>query len=202
MTMLTRRQFGKSTGLGLLALSTTAETFLTGCLFSQSTISEIEAYVNLGLTALQSVMNVLAANNIQVADGSNIEGSEVLIKAGFADLNVAISDYNAAPASGKASAEAQVATVLQIISNRIGQFWNSLNLPDGNAATVVAGLLGVITTTLAGFMTQLPAPAVTIRKVGLSARITGAPVKRNKKQFVHDFNIILESNKYAQFDLK
>jgi hypothetical protein len=199
MIAIDRREFVRRSGLFVLLIS--GSNFLTGCLFSGSIESQIAAYVNLGLNALASIIKILAANGIVIAAGTTIEKYSNDIKAAFVDVGQGIMDWQNAATADKATALLKVSEVVQILQNRIGVWWSSLNLPDGKLSTIIAALLSVVTTTLTYFQSQLPPPPATAGRMALPAKLAGPAVKRSSGQFKHDYNAIAESNGYKQFDI-
>ena len=165
---LVRRLF---LGAGAFAVaSVNAACWLTGGVFAQ-----ILSYINVGLQAFQAVVDLVAPT---AAPG--IDAIVALVKAAFVDLQTAVDAYEAAPAADKATLLGKVSTALSILEAQIQQFWNDLHLPDGNLATLVSGLLGIILSVLAGFATQLPAPAPTPQVAKAKALPNVIPVTPNK----------------------
>ena len=177
---ITRRSFAgrMMAGAGMLAVSS----MTTACWFTGTVFTQIMSYVGVGLTAFQAVVDLLDPA-LAVAVNSIVAP----IKAGFADLQLAVQAYNNAPAASKSTLLGKISTILSDLQSQIQNFWSNLNLPDGSLATLIQGLLGIILSTLAGFATQLPAPVAAPRALPAKA-ISVAPVKRNKKQFEKDFN--------------
>lgn len=174
-----------------VVLGTTAT--LTGCTSFQSILN----YVQVGLQAFEAILSILAGAGVLVTP---IQAVTALVKAGFADLETAVNDYNAAPAAGKTTLSGKISTAITVLQNEIANFWTSLNLPNGNLAQTISGLLGVIVSTLEGFLTQLPAPAAARAK--LPAQISGPAHARSTNQFKADFNKILAANNYSQYALR
>ena len=158
----------------------------TACWLSGSVFASIMTYVGIGLTAFQAVVSLLDPP-LALA----LAGTIALVKAGFADLQLAVQDYNNAPAADKTTLKNRIAVVLQDLQFEIQKFWSNLNLP-GPLGTLVEGLLNIILSTLAGFAGQLPAPITppaSVEKMkALAKTITVTPQVRNKSQFESDFN--------------
>ena len=68
------------------------------------------------------------------------------------------------------------------------------NLPDGNVAAIVSGVLGVVLSTLAAFAAQLPAPAANAaieNRKKLAKTIPVTAKKRSVKEMKADINTAL-----------
>jgi hypothetical protein len=183
-TISTRRVFFKQAALASAAIGSLASS--TACWLTGSVFTQILSYINVGLQAFQAVVNLLAPS-AAVA----VTAAITLVKAGFADLVTAVDAYEAAPAADKATLLQKVSTVLSILEASIQQFWNDLKLPSGSLATTISGLLGIILSVLAGFATQLPAPAptpATTKAKALPNLIPVTPQKMSVSQFKKAFN--------------
>jgi hypothetical protein len=197
-TTMTRRKFGQAWATFLLALSVGPSLLVTGCGTSFSTIL---SWVDTGLAAFQSVVDLLAGQSvINITIGSAIDLIIKAVKAAIADIGTAVSNYNAAPAAAKATLVGKISTALVAAQNEISQFWNDLTIPDAKVASTVAGLLGLIVSTLAGFMSLLPpAPAPAALRTFPKTLAGAAPQKRSLPQFKAAFNGILDTNGYSQY---
>jgi hypothetical protein len=186
--MITRRRFAKSAGV--LALMAVVPEF-TACSFA-SVYAEMLKYVPLGLSAVSAVLSILTGNGIAIAPAAT--AIIALIKTGFADLQTAITQYQDAPAGQKSGLLGAISEGLTVVEANIQQFWANLDIPDAKLASLVEGLLGIITTTLAGFQTQLPAPATPVASNALRMRaalgklLPSTPVKRSPAKFKAAFN--------------
>jgi hypothetical protein len=179
--MTTRRMFGKSV-LGASALLMAG--FNTACWFTGSLFKQIMSYVGVGLTAFQAVVDLL-----DPAVAVPVDLAIKLVKAGFADLQLVVQEYNNAPDADKQTLLQKISLVLAELQGNIQMFWSDLNLPSGNIATLISALLSIILSTLAGFASQLPAPAKGFKtQHPITRTLPYQPVKRSKKQFEHDFN--------------
>src|SRR5258708_1487047 len=98
-TSVTRRGFAGYIMRGFAAIAIAGSTIgLTGC----GVFNEILAYVGVGLQAFQAVVDLLAGFGVlPIGTGGALDGIIALIKAGFADLQTAVNQYEAAPASQK-----------------------------------------------------------------------------------------------------
>lgn len=194
---VTRRTFGRFMGtLGLLA-TLGWSVVLTGCTTSFSTIL---SWVQTGLDSFQSVVDLLVGQGvIMVAIGSAIDLIIKGVKAAISDIGSAVDAYNAAPAASKATLEGRITTAIIAAQDEISQFWNDLNIPDAKVASTVAGLLGLIVSTLAGFMTQLPPAPAGLQRRTFQKTLAAVPQKRSIGQFKAQFNDILTANGFAQY---
>lgn len=201
----TRRAFGKLS-FGALALGSTLGTMTleTACTFG-SVFSQILKYVGVGLQAFQAVVDLLtSAGVIPLGAGPAITAIIALVKAGFADLQVAVTNYNNNPGD-KTTLLGKISAALAAVEASIQTFWNDLKIPDAKLAALVQGLLGLIISTLAGFMSQLPSPPPTPAMTDaaqLPNRITVQAQKLTMKQFKSNFNALLAENGYAQYAIK
>jgi hypothetical protein len=195
MNNFTRRQILRATILFVtLGLSLSQMAVSCGAIFAK-----ILQYATVGLQAFQSVVDLLAGLGlINVAGGAAIDATIALVKVGFADLQIAVNDYNSAPAANKSTLEGRISTTIQVLQNDIGKFWTGLTLPDAKMASLVAGLLGIITSTLAGFATQLP-PAPAALKMAMPVALGSAAKMRSTSQFKKDFNAVLNSAGYSRY---
>jgi hypothetical protein len=197
MKAITRRNFGKLWGTCLLALSVGPSLLSTGCGTSFATIL---SWIDTGLAAFQAVVDLLVGQGIlMVTAGSAIDLVIKAVKAAIADIGTAVSNYNAAPAASKASLVGKISTALVVAQNLIAQFWNDLSIPDTKLASTVAGLLGLIVSTLAGFMSLLPPTPAPAALRTFPKTLTVTPQKRSVPQFKSAFNGILDANGFSQY---
>jgi len=188
-----RRAFLQWASLSGLALA--IPNFL-GCSWS-SIYAQIKAYVPVGVNAFIAVLGVLGANNIST---TALTGGVNAVKGAFAVITAAIDAYNSAPADQKTTLLSKISLAISDATQNLNQFWSNLSIPDAKLATLIEGLLGVITSTLGAFAAQLPAaPTPT---VALARAIRSVPKKRSVKQFKADFNKLLADAGQSQFALK
>jgi len=187
-----------TSGLLALAASGGAMIFQAGC----SVFDSIVAYVGVGLSAVVAVANLLAGSGVtSVGSGEAISAVVDLIKKAFADVQVAIAQYEGAPADQKATLKQKVATALQAVADEIQKFWSDLAIPDPKLGDLVHGLLGIVLSTLAGFAAQLPAPVSTPKAAVLKKRVVFSPKKRSVAKFRDDFNKLLEQGGYSSYKI-
>jgi hypothetical protein len=203
--MQTRRTFGKLL-LGSVGVLSTLGTMTleTACTFG-TVFASILKYVNVGLQAFQSIVDLLSgAGVLPVGEGTVIDTAILLVKTGFADLQTAVNNYNASTGD-KTTLLGKISTALSVLQASIQQFWNDLKIPDSKLSSLVQGLLGVILSVLAGFATQLPTPATTAiakRAAELPNRINVPAQKLSPKEFKAKFNQQLTENGYTQYIVK
>ena len=193
-----RRTFGKVLSVGGLSLSMGSFLGMTGC----NVYDNIAKYVAVGLQSFQSVIDLLTgAGVINTGTGSTIDTLIALVKAAFADISAAVAAYESAPADQKQTFAQKVALAITIAEAQIQQFWNDLNIPDPKLASLIQGLLGIILSTLSGFLTQLPAPppsSIAVRAKALPKQIPFTVKRRTVREFKSDFNNLLVQNGHAK----
>jgi len=205
---MNRRKFFRLSALGSLGVMAASTVFSTACFISGSVFNQILAYVGLGLRAFQSILDILSGAGVIPAGGAGaIDAVVNLVKSGFADLQIAVENYQNAPADQKNTLLQKVSTVLAVLEANLQQFWADLNIPDQALGTLIKGLLGIILATLGGFATQLPAPQSTpqIEKAKKLKNIIMVPAqKRTPKQFKNDFNAKLQQagGDYTKYQVK
>jgi hypothetical protein len=193
---MSRRDFGTFFAKCGLLLSLGWSMVLTGC----TSFAAILSWVDTGLSAFQSVVDLLVGQGVlMVTIGSAIDLLIKAIKAAIADVGTAVSNYNAAPAASKVTLEGKISTALVVAQNLIAQFWNDLSIPDTKLASTVAGLLGLIVSTLAGFMSLLPpAPAPAAVRT-FPKTLPVSTQKLSTAQFKAKFNGILAANGFSNY---
>lgn len=200
--MITRRIFGKM-GLGLGAATALASMLVTTAC---NTFDNILKYVNVGLQAFQSIVDLLTgAGVIPPGEGTLIDLAIALVKSGFADVQTAVNDYDSAPADQKSSLKLKIALALSILEANIQSFWSDLKIPDVKLASLVQGLIGIILSTLGAFSATLPTPPANVKAENAKAlahRITVSPKARTVHEFKSDFNKLLVTNGYTQYSIK
>src|SRR5690348_286258 len=184
-----------STGLALSSLMASS-VFMAGCnLFDQ-----ITAWVGVGINSFASIVALLEGNGIvSTAAGTAINLILSIVKSLFADVQAAIANYENADPAQKTTLAGKVSVALQAISNELQKFWSDLTIPDAKLASLVQGLIGIIISTIGGFMLKLPAPppAKTFARM-----VSVTPKSRNVHQFVNDFNGLLAQHGESQYAIK
>lgn len=193
MQSITRREFGKSITAAVASFTVMGTMFLEGC----TSFAGILSWVDTGLAAFQSVVDLLAGQGvITVVIGSAIDLIIKAVKAALADIATAVNNYNAAPAATQPSLVGKISAALTAAQGMVQQFWSDLTIPDAKLSSTVAGLLGLIASTLAGFQSLLPpAPAPAASAKTLAA----VPTKRSIGQFKSEFKAILTANGYSNY---
>jgi hypothetical protein len=201
----TRRAFGTLSLGALSVISVLGSTAVESACTFGTVFSAILKYVGVGLQAFQAVLDLLiSAGVLPVGSGPAINAIVALVKAGFADLQVAVTNYNNNPGD-KTTMLGKISAALAALEANIQTFWNDLKIPDAKLAALVQGLLGLIISTLAGFLTQLPTPPPTPAMADaarLPNRLVVQAQKLSMKQFKANFNALLAQNGYAQFAIK
>ena len=199
-TTLTRRAFAKlsTSGIGLFVAFGSLLS-MTGC----TLMDKISSYVGIGLSAFNSVIVILStAGVIPPGLGVPIQLLITAVKAAFADVSAAIAAYENAPAGDKSTLLGKVTTALAAVELKLQQFWNDLSIPDVKLASLIESLLGLITSTISAFITQLPPapkPAPPIpQPAQLSRRLSAPPQKRTVSQFRKEFDAIVTAGGYPQ----
>jgi hypothetical protein len=190
--MMNRRQFSSLALLGVVSAWFGSVAASCGSIYAQ-----IAAYVGVGIQAFQAVVNLLSgAGIIALPEGTLITAILTLVKAGWADVQAAIAAYNAAPATTLAG---KISAALTAVQMMIQQFWSDVKIPDAALSSTVAGLLGLIVSTIAGFLAALPpAPAPAAAKP-LVKTLNITPVKLTVPQFRTKFNAILTAGGHSAY---
>jgi hypothetical protein len=194
MKAIGRRQFGRLMGVFTILTTVGWSVLLEGC----ASFKQISGWVVTGLSSFQSVVDLLVGEGIvMVAIGSVIDLIIKGVKAAIADIGTAVDNYNNAPAATKASLLGKISDALVAAQNEISQFWNDLSIPDAKAASTVAGLLGLIVSTLSGFMASLP--AATRQLMTFQKTLPRVAAAKSEGDFKKRFVAILESNGYGKY---
>ena len=181
-----RRQFGKTIGMGALALSMGELIMGLSC---GSVVSDI-------LTAFNAVVSILGGAGI-------IPGPIVtVVSAALQDVVADVNAYDAAPAADKTSIGLKLALAIQLAQAQLQTFYSGLNL-TGVLSVVIEGLIKIILSTLTGFLPALPIPPTSnpaLRSaMALPRQITFVPQKRTSKQFRAACNKICTDNGYPKY---
>jgi hypothetical protein len=187
--MLTRRQFGKVTTTGALALGVGELTMGVSC---ESVFQDISTYVPAGIEAFDVALELLDPTLLAA-----LQPAISAVKNGLADLAADVEAYENAPAASKATLVGKITTIINIIIGNIQQFWADLNLPDGALATTIENILQVILSVLSSFLPLIGGSLTYVNKKSLRY-IPFTPEKRSKKQFKAAVNVVLSAHGYAQ----
>jgi len=189
--MLTRRKFA-----GLVLAGAGAVTSLTStvaCTFG-SVYTAISKYVGIGLQALQAVL-AIAGPFIPMSGVLTLVIAEV--KAGFADVQTFVNQYEAAPAADKTTWIGKISVALGDLEADLRSFWNDLNIPDSGKSSLIESLIGFIVSALMGFQSQLPpvqASAKKLKAEKLQKKLSVSAVKLSPSEFKARFNAKLKQN--------
>jgi len=191
--MDTRRNFIKQTGTGIfLALLTSgASLTLTGC----NVYDDLYNWIGVGIASLNSIVSILNANGITPAAG--------IVNAILGALNAvrnAIEEYKATtpPPIG---AIAKIETALKDAVAQFGTFLRSLSIPGFGLFSMIAALVDVILSTIAGFQGKLPVLAkqnITMQIAQLTGKAV-IPKHRTIRAYKKDFNAVLDTG--SQLDV-
>ncbi len=193
--MLSRRLFAGRIVKLFLLFPVLGSTFVSvGC----SVVSEIASYVGVGLQAFQIVVDILRVQGvIQAGVGTTIDVVIALVKAAFADISAAVAAYENAPSASKQTLLGKLSTAIAVAIAQIQKFWSDLKIPNAGLAITIKDLLGVILSVLAGFASQLPAPAshpMITEAATLPNKLAVLPKKMTTSEFRKEFNSILDKN--------
>jgi hypothetical protein len=189
-----RRGFMKGAGYGLVILRlatlagvTTVALEDAGC----NVFTDIENWVPVGETAVNSILSVLTANGILVTPA--ISGIVTLVEAGFNALIAAIKEYQSTTPPPVGALQ-KIQTAFQDISDQFSAFVGQLSGVAGKVLTVVVALVKVVISTIGGFVGELPASAASVlAKVSMNSAIATPPVHRTRRGFKKDFNSTLDA---------
>jgi hypothetical protein len=193
-----RRIFIESLGLAIAGGSVVS---LAGCP-AASVFAQIQAWVPVGLSALQGILTVLTP--VIGPIGGSIAVIVGLIKSSFADLMAAVSEYQNAPAASKATLLDKIKLILQDLADNFNKFLADLNLNGNPILSLVVSLVQVILNVLAGFAGALPGTPVAIRRqvrLRNGSTVTVTPVKLSLADFKKQFNQLADNAGHPEIDL-
>ncbi|SRR5258708_6598253 len=194
---MNRRNFVKGSYSGLLYLAIGGSAFtMTGC----NVFDDILAWVPVGLTALEGITTVLGP-----LLGPGAAAVITIIKAGFADLSAAVSEYRSdTNPADKATLLARIRTFLSDIVNNFQSFLNALNLGNNPIINIVIGLVDVVLAAIEGFMGQLPPAPVGTKpvpkefKLGTQVHVIVPKFYKSVGDFKRDYNSIATTNGHPE----
>lgn len=189
-----RRDFVKRTGTGftLAILTSGVSMTLTGC----NVYDDIYNWIGVAVASLNSIVIVLNANGITPATG--------IVNAILGALNAvrsAIDEYRSItpPPVGVV---AKIETALKDAVAQFGTFLRSLSIPGFGLFSMIAALVDVILSTIAGFQGKLPVVAGQKSLTMQIAQLTGKaviPKHRTIRVYKKDFNAVLDTG--SQLDV-
>lgn len=176
-----------------LALFLSTVLVLQGCSFS-SIMSNIAKWLPVGEQAFSEIVAILAAAGVVGVNVQNqATGAVAVVNKDFADIQNAITQYNAAPSIDKATTLQKVTTAMGVLQTDLTTFLNDARVLDQKDVNVITLAVGALTTTLAALEAQIsPSPSVTTTAVN-------AP--KTPSAFKKAFNQILASNGYPQYQI-
>ena len=186
---MNRREFNKVMGYGALGTGVIS-TMGFSC---QTVVNDISTYVPIGIQAFDTVLSLIDPP-LALALAPIVKE----VKVAFADLAAAVSAYNNAPASQKATLSGKITTALNVVIQYLQQFWSDANLPNGSLATTIIGVLQLIISTLAAFLPLFGGSVA--MKVKFSKQIPIIAIKnpKDQKAFKASVNTVLAKGGYSQ----
>jgi hypothetical protein len=190
----TRRDFGKAAGLTALALATSTSPFLlSGC----NVITDIENWVPIAQASVNSLEAILTTNGINVGPVTAVLND---IQAGLAAVLGAAQQY-AATTPAPVGALQKIEAAFQAVVANFGKFLTQLNLPGGGLLNLISALVGLVLSTIAGFINRLPTPPAGFT-VSFSVKTPGGfltvvPKSRSRREYKKDFNSQIDAGATA-----
>ena len=196
MMNVTRRDFGASLGMGLLAGTAGVSGFLEAGRNPVSVWTDIETWLPKGIASFDAIVTL-----VDPLAAPGIDAFAELVRAGFAVLSAAVDQYIAAPAADKATFLGKVETAFNDVTHNINQFLAAISQSANPIVKLAVALATIILSTIEGFMQQIgPTPAPVTLRVGAET-ITVPPVQRNKKTFVADFNAACVAGGHPELEI-
>lgn len=173
--MINRREFGKRLmqGAGVLTVADLSMGVSCGSIFT-----DIDNYVPIGLESFDEILTLIAP-----AEATLLAPVILVVKAAFADLTAAVTQYENAPAANKQTLIGKITTAINDVIQNLQTFWSNLNLPAGNLVSTIEGVLQIVLSTLAAFLPILggTVTSVTTAKIAkLSKTIQIVPVAKSQ----------------------
>ena len=178
-----------------------------GC---DSVLSEIQTWVPIGISAVGNLLNLLGSFGV-IPVGAGTAAAMLLssITTIFNDVLADIQAWNANPTN---STLQKIQAELQSISGQLSAFVASLTIPNAKWAQLVAALLGLILSTLAGYISQLAQKIGSTASAAASAVRTKVmmqsgpvvvvePIKRKPEQFKKEYNADLDAAGFSTFEI-
>lgn len=187
----------KKVTASFLVMALSACLVVSGCSFT-STMSKLGEYLPTGISALNTVLSLLAAGGVISGSAATTVGNDGSIaSAALADIVSGVQAYNGAPAADKATKLQAVVTALNAAQATLSKLEADVHAPNQADQLMVNGLLGVIITSLSAFEVNLAPASVSAMKV---SRASAAPA--SLKQFKQQFNAILVKGGHAERQLR
>jgi hypothetical protein len=164
-------------------------------------------WIPVGLAAVDSIITLLGP---LVPPGAI--AIITLVKAAFADLSAAITQYNndTNPAD-KDSLLAKIKTILKDIADNFQSFLNALNLARNPIVNIVLGLANIFIAAIMGFLGQLPVtktPTAKDTSLVKSVKVGGQSIQvvpkfyKNVAEFKSDWNQTAMSKGHPEAEIK
>ena len=183
---LSRREFHKSS-IGLLALAAGGSLTLEGC----SVLTDIQNGVNAAQSGWGLVLAELEKNEILTATNPLVGE----VNAAFMSVQAALAIAESEPTQ---TTKQKIADALLALSAAIQAFLADAPIPPGALLTAIVGALSIVLSTIAGWLTELPAPAPpstfkvkfgpSTFKVKFGGTVNITPKKRTARQVKKDWN--------------
>ena len=193
---LTRREFA-AIAVGELIGAAGIAGFVVGGCNAAGVWSEIETWLPKGIASFEAIVTLVDP----IASPTIVAAAE-LVRAGFAVLSAAVDQYIAAPAADKATFLGKVQTAFTAVTQNINQFLAAIGQSAKPIVKLAVALATIILSTIEGFMQQIgPAPVPATLRVGAET-VTVAPVQRNKKTFIADFNAACVAGGHPELSIR
>lgn len=182
----------------LLGIVAGSSVVMVGC----GVFANILAWIPVGIAAIDSIVALLGP---LVPPGA--AGIILLIKAAFADLSAAVTQYNndTNPAD-KATLLAKIRTLLNAIAVNFQSFLTVLNIGANPIVTIVIGLANIVLNAIAGFMGQLPSTGTKVLaatvKVGGETRMVVPKTYKSVGEFKAEWNKVAAAGGHPEAELK
>jgi hypothetical protein len=208
---MNRREFGQASLFGILTLWFTnllASFWMYAC--SAADIwTKIKTYLPTVVTAIGNVLAMLSAIGIiPIGTGTAAQALIDLITGLVKSVVATIDEYLAADPATKATLLGKIRDALQAISDNITGFISGLNLSGNPIVKVVGLLIGLIVSTISGFLNVIPVPAGTSKHMlkATSIRVDGqtfpvVPKVRDKASFIYEWNAACVANGHPEAGL-
>lgn len=207
--MITRREFGKRTSLGLLGLAAGGMLLTEGCNF----VSDILTWAPVGLAAFNGIVTMLETFGIISAANPALGIIVMAVRTGFSDLVQDVQLYESIqpPPQG---ALAEIQAVLTLIAQNIKDLFSQIVTNFSPVINLIIGLSQLILGTIAAFLNKLGGPTTVSpngKKISLAAfyrfevagqTVTYVPQSMSLGTFKQDYNKICASQGHYEMYLR
>jgi hypothetical protein len=200
--MISRRDFGKRTGMGIIGVLFAGAFGMTGC----SAFADISAWIPVATTAIDSIVSLLGA--LVPPPAAAIIAA---VKVALLDLGATITQYNAdTNPADKATLLTKIRTLLNDVASNFQNFLVQLNLAGNPIITIVIGLANIIFAAIAGFLNQLPPAPAAAQGVTLTStyHVAGAnhqivpKLYKSVGEFKHDWNTVCTADGHPEIAIQ